>query len=401
MLDFDSAQALLSRYGPPPVKTELVPLLHSSTRVLAAPVIAEFALPSADNCAMDGYAIRHADFSAGEALPLQGHIYAGQQSFALKAGYAIRVFTGAPLPENADTVVMQEDVTTPDDAVLIMVPPRKGSHIRRRGEDVREGATLLPQGTRLQPQHIALIASQGIDRVTVFAKVRVGILTTGDELVPASALRHAHEIYDSNGPMLATWAEGLGAQVPSVLRTGDDKAAIQAALETLLERCDIVIVAGGASVGERDFVRPVIDSMGGRHVLSGVRMKPGKPLCVSSVRDKPVVCLPGNPSAALIVSTLLVSPLIRHMQGRSEVLPKVFQFSLHTKHDAIVDRDLFIRVQCDLQADGRPELFPLAQQSPGALSSAALSSGLAHLPRGRNFADLDKALYYGWEHWLV
>lgn len=245
------------------------------------------------------------------------------------------------------------------------------------------------------------MASQGIDRVTVFAKVSVGILTTGDELVPAGTLRHAHEIYDSNGPMLATWAEGLGAQVASILQTRDDKAAIRAAVETLLEQCDIVIVAAGASVGDRDFVRPVIDSMGGHHVLSGVGMKPGKPLCVTSVHNKPVVCLPGNPGAALIASTLLVSPLIRHTQGRSEALPKVFQYPLHVKHDAIADRDLFIRVQCRFQADGHPELFPLAQQSPGALSSTALSSGLARLARGRNFVDLDKAPYYGWEHWLV
>jgi molybdopterin molybdotransferase len=130
-------------------------------------------------------------------------------------------------------------------------------------------------------------------------------------------------------------------------------------------------------------------------------MKPGKPVYVASVDEKPVVCLPGNPSAALIVSTLLVSPLIRYMQGRSEVLPKVFRFPLHAEHDAVVDRDQFIRVQCQFQAGWQPELFPLPQQSPGALRSTALSSGLARLPAGRNLEEGDTALYYGWEHWLV
>jgi molybdopterin molybdotransferase len=401
MLDFDAAQTLLAGYGPRSVDTELVPLLRCTNRVLATHVTSTVAMPSADNSAMDGYAIRHADYSPGKALPLQGHIYAGQAPFALKAGFAIRVFTGSLLPENADTVVMQENVQIRDGAVLILAPPRAGGHIRRRGEDVREGDTLLYPGIVLQPPHIALIAGQGIDRVAVFTKVNIGILTTGDELVAAGGIRHAHQIYNSNGPMLATWAEKLGAQVVMVLQTGDDKAAIRTALETLLEQCDLVIVVGGASVGDRDFVKPVIDSISGRDVLSGVKMKPGKPVCVASVDDKPVVCLPGNPSAALIVSTLLVSPLIRRMQGRSEVLPKVFRFPLHIEHDGGLDRDQFIRVQCELQADRQPKLLPLAQQSPGALGSTVLSSGLARLPAGQNFKDGDTAPYYGWEHWLV
>jgi molybdopterin molybdotransferase len=258
----------------------------------------------------------------------------------LKIAFAMRVFTGSLLPKNADTDVMQENVQIRDSTILIVAPPRGGGHIRRRGEDVREGDTLLYEGTVLQPSHIALIAALGVDRVAVSARVNIGILTTGDELVPAGAIRRAHQIYNSNGPMLSTWAEKLGAQVVMALQTGDDETAIWTALETLLEQCDLVIVAGGASAGDRDFIRLVIDSIGGRNVLCGVKMKPGKPENVASVDDKPVVvCLPGNPSAALIVSTLRVSPLIRYMQGRSEVLPKVIRFPLHADHDAVVDRN--------------------------------------------------------------
>jgi len=401
MLDFDAAQSLLACYGASPVKTELIPLLQTSNRVLATSITATTALPSADNSAMDGYAIRHADYFAGKAFPVQGCIYAGQQAFALKSGCAIRFFTGTLLPEHADTIVMQEHVQVRDGEVLVTSSPREGSHIRRRGEDVSEGAILLSPGVLLQPQHVALLASQGLDRVTVFAEVRVGILTTGDELVPAGAVRHTHQIYDSNGLMLAAWAKRLGAQISSVLHAGDDKSAMQAELDILLDQCDLVLIVGGASVGDRDFVRQVIDLMGGDPVLSGVGMKPGKPACVASVRNKPVVCLPGNPSAALIVSTLLVSPLIRRMQGRSTVLPNVFQFPLHVKQDAIVDRDQFIRVHCEFQTNGQHELFPLTQQSPGALRSTASSSGLARLSAGQNFEDGDIVPYYGWDYWLA
>jgi len=401
MLDFEDAQKLLASNGPLPTQTEHLPIFCCTDRVLAEPLTAVLSLPSSHNSAMDGYAIRYADFQPGNALILQGRTYAGERRTSLEPGRAMRLFTGSLIPDGADTVVMQEHAREVDGAVTIDVPPRVGQHIRRQGEDIREGQVLLPQGSVLQPAQVGIIANQGIATVKVFSRVKVGILTTGDELVAVGSDRQSHQIYNSNAPMLAAWVEKLGAAVTCVLHSRDDAIAIRTALTQLLSQCDLIISAGGVSVGEKDLVKPAVESLGGTQVLSKVRMKPGKPLSVANMGRIPIVLLPGNPGAAFIVSTLLVSPMIRRMQGRAEVLPPVLAFPLRIQHSNRVERDEFIRVQCEMPSGRGAQLIPLRQQGPGALGSLSQTSGLARLPAGCQFRDGDSASYYDLQHWLM
>ncbi|MEJ2896804.1 gephyrin-like molybdotransferase Glp, partial [Bordetella avium] len=379
---------------PPP---ETLPLARLAGRVLAQDITATLDLPSADNSAMDGYAIRYADYQAGRALPVTQRVFAGEMPARLEAGQAARLFTGSLLPEGADTVIMQEDARETDGQVEILLAPSAGQHVRKRGEDTRAGALLLAGGTVLQAAHIALLASQGIAQAEVIDRLRVGILTTGDELVPPGAPRQAQQIYNSNGAMLAALAEGMGAQATHVLHARDDEESLKAAFDQLLDDCDLILSVGGVSVGERDLVKPVLESMGAQLVLWKVRMKPGKPVALAHARGKPLVCLPGNPVSAYTVFTVLVSPLLRRMQGRREIYPRVDHVALRTAHTRRDGREEFLRVQ--YRVGLTPELHAYTNQSSGVLSSLAWSDGLARLPYDTDIQDGAQVRYYDMRLW--
>jgi molybdopterin molybdotransferase len=401
MLDFDVAQTELAAAGHPPHITETCSLDQARGRVLAQTLFATLDLPPADNSAMDGYAIRHADYAPGRALPIQQRCFAGQVPEPLQAGKAIRLFTGSLIPENADTVVMQEDGVEADNAFQINVAPVKGAHVRVKGEDVRKGDQLLAKGTLLGAQQIALLASQGYAEVTVYATLKVGILTTGDELIKPGQPRGDEQIYNSNGPMLAALLQDMGADVRHVLHAADTEDALREAFSTLLADCDLVITVGGVSVGEKDLVKPVIEQMGGKLDLWRVCMKPGKPVALAHANNKPIVCLPGNPVSAFVVFVLLVSPLVRTMQGRDDVLPAVQYGRLSTSATYYEKREEFIRVRALHAPDGATALQPYAQQGSGIISSLPWSSGLARIPVDTRIGDGDLVAYYSWANWLA
>ncbi|MFY3547777.1 gephyrin-like molybdotransferase Glp [Achromobacter insolitus] len=401
MLDFDQAQTLLANAAGPLQRSEEVSLADAAGRVLAADLTATVDIPPADNSAMDGYALRVADWGAGVRLPIQQRCYAGEMPEPLKPGHAIRLFTGSLIPEGADTVVMQEDTVEADGQVEISRPPAPGQHIRRRGEDTLAGAPLLAAGTVLEAAHVALMASQGLARVQVFGQLRVGILTTGDELVLPGQPRAAEQIYNSNGPMLAALARGMGALPVHVLHARDTEADLLAAFKTLLADCDLVLSVGGVSVGERDLVKPALAALGGELSLWKVRMKPGKPVALAQIDGKPVVGLPGNPVSAYAVYTLLVTPLIRRMQGRDALFPPTSQLPLRTEHPRQDSREEFLRVQRRLADDGSAELVPYGHQGSGVISSLPWATGLARLPADTRVQDKDRVAYYDLRHWLA
>ncbi|OAE51329.1 molybdopterin molybdenumtransferase MoeA [Achromobacter insolitus] len=401
MLDFDQAQTLLANAAGPLQRSEEVSLADAAGRVLAADLTATVDIPPADNSAMDGYALRVADWGAGVRLPIQQRCYAGEMPEPLKPGHAIRLFTGSLIPEGADTVVMQEDTVEADGQVEISRPPAPGQHIRRRGEDTLAGAPLLAAGTVLEAAHVALMASQGLARVQVFGQLRVGILTTGDELVLPGQPRAAEQIYNSNGPMLAALARGMGALPVHVLHARDTEADLLAAFKTLLADCDLVLSVGGVSVGERDLVKPALAVLGGELSLWKVRMKPGKPVALAQIDGKPVVGLPGNPVSAYAVYTLLVTPLIRRMQGRDALFPPISQLPLRTEHARQDSREEFLRVQRRLADDGSAELVPYGHQGSGVISSLPWATGLARLPADTRVQDKDRVAYYDLRHWLA
>jgi molybdopterin molybdotransferase len=401
MLEFDDAQTRLANGAPHPTATTEVALREASGLVLARDLTATLDLPPADNSAMDGYALRHADYREGARLPIDQIIYAGHAPQALRPGHAARLYTGSLMPAGADTVVMQEDTKEAGGQLEITRAPQAGQHVRRRGEDTAAGSPLLAAGTRIGPAQIALLASQGIARIAVHPAVRVGILTTGDELVAPGEPRGDHQIYNSNGPMMAALVENMGAHATHVLHAQDNEAALKTAFQTLTRDCDLIISIGGVSVGDKDLVKPVLESLGATLDLWRVRMKPGKPVAMAHVQDKPVVCLPGNPVSAFAVFTVLVSPLLRRMQGRRDLFPQVSQLTLRTADPRHDSREEFLRVRRQVTAGGAGELQAYGKQSSGVVSSLPWATGLARIPAGQTVYDGEKVAYYDFKHWLA
>lgn len=400
MLDFDVAQSRLAAAGKPPSISESCPLRQARGRVLAQTLFATLDLPPADNSAMDGYAIRYADYAPGKRFPIQQRCFAGERPEALQPGNAIRLFTGSVIPQGADTVVMQEDGVETDNQFEINVAPVKAAHVRYQGEDVRTGDQLLPKGTLIRAAEIALLASQGYAEVTVYSRLKVGILTTGDELILPGQPRNTEQIYNSNGPMLASMVENMGAEAVHVLHALDTHESLQAAFATLLADCDLVLTVGGVSVGEKDLVKPTIEALGGTMDLWRVRMKPGKPVALAHAQGKPIVCLPGNPVSAFAVFAVLVSPLIRNMQGRAQVLPALQYGKLATGKTFNDKREEFLRVQAEFNAEGLGGLRPYPLQGSGIISSLPWAGGFARIPADTVVQDGDVVPYYDLLHWL-
>ncbi|MBV6272947.1 molybdopterin molybdotransferase MoeA [Alcaligenaceae bacterium CGII-47] len=400
MLDFDTAQAQIAARGQAPTATLSAPLDALAGRVLAQDMIATLDLPPADNSAMDGYALRLADYAPGRSLPIQQRCYAGETPEALRPGQAIRLFTGSLLPAGADTVVMQEDCHEADEAVQILQPPQRGLHIRRRGEDMARNTIVLPRGTLLGPAHIAILAAQGLDHAAVYPRLRLGLLTTGDELIAPGEPLPPAAIYNSNGPMLTALCQQMNTEVCHVLHVPDQPAQTEAALRTLLADCDLVLSIGGASVGEKDLIKPAIEALGGALDLWRVSMKPGKPVALADIGGRPIVCLPGNPVSAFVVFTLLVTPLIRALQGRIDIFPPVQRGTLRSEKPwGGGTRDDFLRVQV-AYGDALPALTPHVQQSSGAMSSLAWAHGLARVPSGEPVSDGTPLDWYALADWL-
>ena len=401
MLDFDDAQRQLSEAGRPPETTESCPLANAFGRVLAQDIIARLDLPPDDNSAMDGYAIRFSDYAADRSLPIQQRCFAGQTPERLQAGKTIRLFTGCIMPEGADTIVMQENVIEHEGAITISRLPVAGEHVRYRGEDIERDQKILEAGTVLQAGHIALLASQGVDTVQVYPRLNVGILTTGDELVTPGAPLGPAQIYNSNAAMLAGMVSQLGGNVARTLHAADTHESIEAAFLTLTAECDLILTVGGVSVGEKDLVKPTLELLGGTLDLWRVCMKPGKPVALAQVRDKPVVCLPGNPVSAFVVFGLLVSPLVRKLQGRADLFPPVAYGRLRTQRAFHETREEFLRVQCRPERTGLPVLTPYEQQGSAIISALPWASGLARIPVNTTVTDDDVVAYYDFAHWLV
>lgn len=399
MIEFDVAQQRLAQAGRTPEQTELCNLDHALGRILAQDIQAQLDMPPADNSAMDGYAVRLADLDDGRILPIQQRCYAGDIPQTLKEGMAIRIFTGSLLPPGADTVVIQENCQENEQGVRILEMPEAGVNIRRRGEDMRVGEVLIQTGTKLSAAHIAQLAAQGHASLSVYPTLTVGILTTGDELTPAGQPLRAGQIYNSNAPMLQGQLQALGVAQVRAVHAADTLEAIRDALQSLLADCDLVLTVGGVSVGEKDLVKPAIESIGGQLDLWKVRMKPGKPLALAYVQDKPLVCLPGNPVSSYAVFSLMVSPLVRRLQGRHDTLPTVRWGVLQGERHFQGDREEFIRVQIDCDEQGRLLAQPFGNQGSGVISSLPWAQALARIPADTHVAPGDVVRLYEYSQW--
>lgn len=299
--------------------SERLPILHTLDRVLAEDVISPMDVPGHDNSAMDGYALRHADLAASGAstLTVIGTAYAGKP-FAgeIGQGQCLRIMTGAPLPVGADCVVMQENVLAQDGRATIGPGHRPGQNIRRAGEDLARGGTALAAGRLLRPSDLGLLASLGIGEVAVRRRLRVAILSTGDELVAVGQSLGAGQIHDSNRYALHGLLTRLGCEIIDLGLVRDEPAALETALRRAASEADAVVTSGGVSVGEADFTRQVMARLG-TVLFWKIAMKPGRPLAYGEIGGAQFFGLPGNPVSAMVTFYQFVREALLRLQGRT------------------------------------------------------------------------------------
>jgi molybdopterin molybdotransferase len=287
-------------------------------------------LPPFDYSAMDGYAVRAADFAAAGPwlLPVSAEQRAGGGQQSLAPGTAARIFTGAPLLDGADSVIMQEDAERVGDSVTFRAAPQRGNHVRRRGEDLATGAVALGRGTRLNPFRLGLAAALDRADLPVARRPRVALLCTGDELRDAGSPGRPGSIPDSNGPSLAALARRAGADVRRLPRTSDDLDETRRALRSALSECDLLLTVGGVSVGDHDVVKKALEAEGVNIDFWKVKIKPGKPLAFGKRDGALVLGLPGNPVSAQLTLCLFGLPLLRALQGDVAAVPRSVEVRL-------------------------------------------------------------------------
>jgi molybdopterin molybdotransferase len=391
MLSVEAAQALIAERVEHLGGEEAIPLAAAIGRVLARDLHASLPLPPFRNAAVDGYAFRHADLAADTAttaLALRGRVVAGDALSAhapLLAGHAVRAFTGAPLPDGADTVLMQEDARF--DAAGALLTPRRlapGSNVREVGEDLALGALALPAGRRLRPPGIGLAAALGKASLPVRPLLRVGVFSTGDELrTPGSALGPA-QTFDSNRATLLALLHGLPVQAADLGILPDDPVATAAALGEAAGRHDLLLTSGGVSAGDEDHVRAAIQQ-GGHLVFWRLAVKPGRPAALGVLRaggrpgrGTPVVGLPGNPVAAIVIFLHLARPLILRLAGAAEEPLPRFPASAAFHHRKKAGRREYARVTLG-SGDPLPTAHLFPRDGAGLLTSLTGSDAFAEL----------------------
>ncbi len=372
MMGFDEACRRVAAIASP-LGVESLPLDLAWNRVLAAPVIARCSAPDSAVSAMDGYAVREADLASGPTrLRLVGASFAGTTPDGppLEAGACMRIFTGAPLPAGADRVVMQEVVQREGEAVLFAERPSPARHVRAAGSDFAAGETLLEMGTRLTPQALVAAAAADQDTVEVFRRPQVAILSTGDELVdPGQAAHRPGTIPESVSFGVAALVGAWGGEVTCRRRLRDDLPSLALAARTALDEAEVVVVTGGASVGERDFSKAMFNALGLRLEFEKVAIKPGKPVWVGRTGQRIVVGLPGNPSAAMVTARLFLAPILAGLGGtRSEDALAWRAAPLASPLGACGDRDCFHRGRSTL--DG---VRPVGNQDSSSQKDLALA----------------------------
>ncbi len=377
-MPLDEALALLEGRLAPVAATERAPLRAAAGRVLAGDVVSGVTVPPHDNSAMDGYAVFFDDLEVGgeTRLPIGGRIAAGQVfDRPGRRGEALRIFTGAPMPEGPDTVVMQEDCTVEGDAVVIRARKlKRGENRRRKGEDVKVGDVVIAAGTRLRPQEVGIAAAIGHAELDVYRPLRVAVFSTGDEVRDPPTPLAPGQIYDINRYTVSSLLEALGCAVTDLGILPDDRAAIRDALAGAAAGHDLLITSGGVSMGEEDHVRAAVQDQGSLHFWR-LAVKPGRPVALGQVAGVPFVGLPGNPVASMVMFLVVARPVALRLMGcrRTAVhrLPVPAAFTMKKKPG----RREFLRARLIAGPYGL-SVDRFAADGSGILSSMTASDGL-------------------------
>ncbi len=378
LLSFDEAYAKLLGFVRPVREVESVDTMLASGRVLAVTLNSTISQPPMDNSAMDGYALRAADVPvAGTRLAVSQRIPAGSVGHALLPGTVARIFTGAPLPAGADTVVMQELCEQDGAHVLINTVPTLGEAVRRRGQDIGVGEQVLPAGVRLTPQALALAASVGVAQLPVYRRLKVAVFSTGNELVMPGEPLPPGAIYNSNRFLLRALLADLGCEVEDFGIVPDRLDLTREVLRRAAEGHDLIVTSGGVSVGEEDHVKPAVEAEG-RLDMWKIAMKPGKPLAYGCVHAAAFIGLPGNPVSSFVTFLLMVRPFVLASQGCAEVGAQSMLLRADFDWPRPDRRREFLRAR--MNASGGVELF--ANQGSAALNSTVWANGLVDIPAG-------------------
>ncbi len=366
----------------PIIERERLPLASVEGRVLADDLLSTLDLPPWPNSAMDGYALRAADWT-GEPLPVTQKIFAGMAPDPLLPGTCARIFTGAPVPAGADCVEMQENAEVLDDQhVRFTEPLHPGQNIRPQGQETTVGELVLSAGTRLGPIEQGLAASLGCAELEVVRKVRVAVLSTGDELVEPGQALGPGQIYNSNRVLLCSWLQRLGCDVVDAGILPDNLQATRERLAAL-QGVDLILSTGGVSVGEADFLGVALREAG-ELTLWKLAIKPGKPLTVGHFQGVPVIGLPGNPASTLVTFALLARPYLLRRQGVKELAPLQFQVPAGFAWPKAGNRREYLRGRLE---QGRAVVY--RNQSSGVLRSAAWAEGLVEVLEERTLVEGD------------
>lgn len=399
MLSVEQALDFLLAAVRPIAECESVSTLMANGRVLAADQASRLNVPSMDNTQMDGYAVRAADCVSGAArLSISQRIPAGRVGEPLQAGTAARIFTGAMIPAGADAVVMQEmcepEQIGDNEFVTIKHTPKSGDWIRRTGEDIRAGSTILTAGTRLRAQELGLAASVGLATLPVRRRLRVAIFFTGDELaMPGEPLKPG-AIYNSNRFTLRGLLENLGCQITDCGIVPDTLAATRQTLREAAQQNDLVISSGGVSVGEEDYIKPAVEAEGHLNLWQ-IAIKPGKPLAFGEIdRNKDgesafFFGLPGNPVSSFVTFLLFVRPFILRLQGVQNIAPVAFNLRADFAWPKADRRNEFLRAR--INSGGGLDLFH--NQGSAVLTSTVWGDGLIDNPPGKTIAPGDSVRF--------
>lgn len=382
----DVIRLIETRISPVP-ESQGLSVARARGRVLAHDVVAPVSLPPFDNSAVDGYAVRFCDLTNGSetTLPVSAHLLAGAGRLAaIEPGTAVRIFTGAPMPDGADTVFMQEDVRESAGRVVLPSGLKLGANRRLKGEDVKAESVVIPAGTRLGVQHLAMASAVGITQLQVRRRIRVALFSTGDEIVEPGQPLPVSSTYDANRSLLRAQAEALGIDVTDLGILSDNVETLSAALRQAATDHDLVLTSGGVSTGEADYVRTAVERIGSL-TFWRTAIKPGRPVAMGVLKstsgETAAFCgLPGNPVAAFVTFAMIVRPLLLRLAGANPEPLTAFPVRASFSYKKKAGRREFIRVSLSRGADGALEAAKYKQDGAGVISSLTQTDGLVQLP---------------------
>jgi molybdopterin molybdotransferase len=385
LMPVDEAERLIAARVVPVEGTETVALGAAAGRILARDVVAPVDLPPFDNSAVDGYAVRHRDLTpTGDTrMHIADRVMAGQAAHPIRAGEAVRIFTGAPMPHGADTVFMQEDTREEGGDVVLPAGLAPGANRRFAGEDIATGKVALAAGRRIKPADAALAAALGLTTLAVRRRVRVALFSTGDEVVEPGAPLGAARIYDSNRVLIGALLHASGAAVTDLGILKDDPAALAEALGIAAQAHDLILTSGGVSTGEADHVRNAVEAAG-RLVFWRIGIKPGRPVAMGVIpagngESAAFAGLPGNPVAVFVTFARIVRPLLLRLAGAAPEPLTAYPVRAAFAYKKRAGRREYVRVSLTRAADGKLDAFKHPREGAGILTSLTETDGLAEL----------------------